>query len=47
MKTVIISGTTWLDQFPKTKRPQIIRMIFSLAASNGYQVVVKGQHWPK
>jgi hypothetical protein len=47
MRRVVIGGTNWLDQFPKRKRADIIRMIFSLATDNGYDIVVAHQHWPK
>jgi hypothetical protein len=47
MKTVVISGTNWLQQYPPAKRADIIRMIYSLASENHYAIVVAGQHWPK
>lgn len=47
MKTVVISGTRWVESHPKRKRADIMRMIFSLAAENHYVIVVKGQRWPK
>lgn len=47
MKLIIISGTKWVERYPKRKRADLIRMIYSLARDNHYEVVVAGQHWPK
>lgn len=47
MKTIVIGGTNWINQYPKRDRPRIMRMIYSLAAKHGYHIVVQGQHWPK
>lgn len=47
MRRVVISDHGWIDAYPKAKRPDIMRMVFSLAAENGYDIVVSGQHWPK
>lgn len=47
MKLIIISGTKWVESQPRKKRADIIRMIYSLARDNHYEVVVAGQKWPK
>lgn len=47
MRRIVILPQGWVDHFPYSKRADIMRMVFSLAAENGYEIVVQGQHWPK
>jgi predicted SAM-dependent methyltransferase len=44
MKVVTINGE-WLNQFPPKKRREVMKMIFSLAASEEYEIRVSGQKW--
>jgi hypothetical protein len=43
---VTITRNGWISQVKSQKRrADLMRMIFSLAQQNGYEVRVEGQHW--
>lgn len=46
MRRIVIGDTGWLTSFRRRARAEIVRAIFSLAAENGYDISVQGQHWP-
>lgn len=45
MRTVVIGATGWTEGHPQRIRGDLVRMIYSLAASNGYDIVVARQRW--
>lgn len=47
MKRIVIGSGRWLDRQRASDKRKLVGMIFSLAAQNGYDIVVQGQHWPK
>ncbi len=45
MREVTITTGGWVDSQPIHQRPQIMKMIFSMAAEYGWLVRVGGQRW--
>jgi predicted SAM-dependent methyltransferase len=43
-RVITVSGE-WVNQFPETKRGNIMRMIYSLASEFGFEIRVRGQRW--
>lgn len=47
MIRVVVSDNGWLMKQPDKGIPQLVRMIFSLAAQYGCEVSAKKGYWPK
>lgn len=45
-RTIVIHRMGWTTRFPRTMRADLIRLVFSLAAQHGWNVVMAHQHWP-
>lgn len=44
-KTIEIQTPSWLERHPVQIRRLLVRLVFSLGAQNGWQIVMHGQHW--
>jgi len=42
---VTVTADGWVESQPKSQRPRIMKMIFSLASEFGWSVQVEGQSW--
>lgn len=44
-KTIVIANPSWLERHPVQIRRLLVRLVFSLGAQHGWQIVMQGQRW--